>query len=424
MKKFLLFLLFCCFVPPTAHANDSVFNSNAAFSLAKVVKLGRGSSYSVQAAQEVAGNDVSAEIINPCDEHCTKCDLRTAVCSQCSEGRYLSNNLCPLCSTIPVSNATCSACSQSGKCTAATCKSGYYKLNAIGKDSLACGVCPAGTYINGGSCAYCSSGTFTSGQNQSSCSVCSSIKIAVGNSGTTVDCSSCSSTGKCTAFTCPTGYYSNGTKCVNCPTGCSSCSSASSCSACSSGYFLKGGTCHKEIPCCSYCSSCDKTTGTCSSCNGGYYLSGNTCYKEKSCGSNCANCDKTTGNCRSCNSGYYLSGGSCYQEKSCCSYCSSCDKKTGKCSACQSGYSLGSNGSFCEKKTTSGSNPGGGRSCPSGTTYKTNVRVCSTSTFTYTGCVPSDFGKSCSNSSQCSRRLCAPCYDSSGRYVAQGSTCR
>ena len=43
----------------------------------------------------------------------------------CPVGQYLSGKKCVDCSTIPVQNGTCSACSSDGTCTNATCDKGY-----------------------------------------------------------------------------------------------------------------------------------------------------------------------------------------------------------------------------------------------------------------------------------------------------------
>ena len=68
---------------------------------------------------------------------------------------------------------------------------------------------------------------------------------------------------------CPSGYYWNGSYCVQ------------SVTSCPSGYYLSGNTCIQNI----------------TSCPAGYYLSGNTCIQSVT----------------SCPSGYYLSGNTCIQ---------------------------------------------------------------------------------------------------------------
>ena len=329
-KIFLLFLFLI--LPASADAAD-IFNTASSFNIAKAVKLGRGKAYSVAADSSLntgAGKTEIAQKID-CDANCSKCDTSTGTCSACKTGRYLLNNLCLSCSTISVSNGTCTACSGSNSCSAVSCNSGYYLTG-----SNKCG-CLAGTYVSAGNCVTCPSGTYSSGSNQGSCRPCSDIRVNIG-SNQYVNCSACSSTGSCTSYSCPAGYYTKRSGgCGQCPTGCSACNEYY-CTACKPGYTLGSGS------------------------NQGV--------------------------------SYY-----------------------GKC--------LSNGGSSSGSGSNSGSSSSGGsRSCPSGTTYKTNVRVCSSNTTTYSGCVPDDFGRSCTNSSQCSRRLCAPCYTSSGQYVAQGSTCR
>ena len=62
MKKLLFsFFLICCAVPLTAEAAD-LFNTNGSFKVAKAVKLGRGSAYSVSASSNVnTGGKISSK---------------------------------------------------------------------------------------------------------------------------------------------------------------------------------------------------------------------------------------------------------------------------------------------------------------------------------------------------------------------------
>ena len=298
MNKLFVILALLAFMPADAHAKSYV-DDNGAFVLAKAVKLGRGSAYSVAADAKINGSGAGGTINTDksCDSHCADCNTSTGNCNSCAEGYYLKNGKCRSCPA----NATCSngetfICKdyyyKSGDscpaiCSGVSCKSGY--KTAAATDSCCCekdngcsalqvynttikkcvdAVCPVGcldSCING--CGSCESGRYLNYSN-GYCPLCSSAiancETCTGSaSGPT--CTSCASgyslsNGKCvknaatcsagkylsngTCVNCPAGTYSSGgsaTSCTNCPTGSTSNAGASSCTICTGGYKYIGG---------------------------------------------------------------------------------------------------------------------------------------------------------------------------------------
>lgn len=105
---------------------------------------------------------------------------------------------------------------------------------------------------------------------------------------------------------CPSGYYWNGTACVqnttSCPTGYSwnGTYCVQNITSCPTGYYLSGSTCIQNPVSCpsGYYVSGNTCIQNITSCPSGYYLSGNTCIQ----------------NITSCPAGYYLSGNTCIQQ--------------------------------------------------------------------------------------------------------------
>lgn len=97
MKK-ILFILAVCMLCPVVKASSDTFNSEAAFTLAKAVKLGRGSTHFTERLSSLNSNEIKnlSEKID-CDANCSSCDDTTGTCSGCIRGRYLSDNMCPAC---------------------------------------------------------------------------------------------------------------------------------------------------------------------------------------------------------------------------------------------------------------------------------------------------------------------------------------
>ena len=104
MKKLLFsFFLICCAVPLTAEAAD-LFNTNGSFKVAKAVKLGRGSAYSVSASSNVnTGGKISSK--KTCSAGCSDCDTSTGWCNACMS-RYAKDNA-GKCHPCPSNCASC-----------------------------------------------------------------------------------------------------------------------------------------------------------------------------------------------------------------------------------------------------------------------------------------------------------------------------
>ena len=273
---------------------------------------------------------------------CSKCGRRweagwKCYTWTCNSGYYTvggisckANGCCKPCSSISVSNGTCTACAADGSaCTSATCSAGY----AWNGSSCARLNCAAGQYVNGNSCAACPSGQWSKGGTATSCSPCSSISVSNGT------CTACSSTGTCTAVSCNSGYTANGTKCekvscsgrtpeamtqgdgsIKCSCTATSCGTGAKCAkhpaynsktkqnnysvcVCQSGYYDDGESCSSCDDGCSTCSG----PGACTVCKEGYSLSGGRCVP---CPPNCATCD-ANGSCSQCSSGYLENNGAC-----------------------------------------------------------------------------------------------------------------
>lgn len=228
MNKLFFILALGVFMPAKLCAQNYI-DDNGAFVLAKAVKLGRGSAYSVAADAKINGSGAGGTINTDktCDSHCADCNTSTGNCNSCAEGYYLKNGKCGSCPA----NATCSngetfICKdyyyKSGDscqaiCSGVSCKSGY--KTAAATDSCCCekdngcsalqvynttikkcvdAVCPVGcldSCING--CGSCESGRYLNYSN-GYCPLCSS---AIAN------CETCTSSAlgpTCTA--CASGY--------------------------------------------------------------------------------------------------------------------------------------------------------------------------------------------------------------------------
>mgnify|MGYP002521485385 FL=1 len=245
---------------------------------------------------------------------CSKCVVRLTGGSwkcyawTCNSGYYKTdkdNGYCKPCSSISVSNGTCTACASNRRtCTSATCSAGYAWNGSV----CARLNCAAGQYVSGNSCAACPSGQWSKGGTATSCSPCSSIGITNGK------CTACSASGGCTAVSCNGGYKANGASCVQVTCSAGQYVSGNSCAACPSGQWSKGGTATSCSPCSSLsvangtCTACT-AAGACSeiSCNDGYVFKAGACVVKK-CVS--GTYEDASGSCRPC-SDIAVVGGVC-----------------------------------------------------------------------------------------------------------------
>ena len=123
---------------------------------------------------------------------------------------------------------------------------------------------------------------------------------------------------------CSTGKYKSGSKCLNCPTGCSSCTGSSTCTGCKPSYYYNNSWCFQCDPSCATCNG--PTNTECLTCNTSSYNISTSCFK---CDPSCATCDgPTNANCLTCDTGYYLD-------------------RSKKCLICDTGYYLDGTGSNC-----------------------------------------------------------------------------
>lgn len=363
MNKLFFILALGVFMPAELCAQNYI-DDNGAFVLAKAVKLGRGSAYSVAADAKINGSGAGGTINTDktCDSHCADCNTSTGNCNSCAEGYYLKNGKCGSCPA----NATCSngetfICKdyyyKSGDscqaiCSGVSCKSGY--KTAAATDSCCCekdngcsalqvynttikkcvdAVCPVGcldSCING--CGSCESGRYLNYSN-GYCPLCSS---AIAN------CETCTSSAlgpTCTA--CASGYSLSNGKCVakTCPSNCATCSDGV-CTKCSSGYYLSSGSCVS----CPLNATC---TGTSSfTCNSGYTKYNNTCRTDP--------CDGTSITPAWCQDGLTrVEGKGCcqsgYTSTTQCLQCAVLERVAVDCSDCNcgSGYTVVQNGTTC-----------------------------------------------------------------------------
>lgn len=104
IKEKILFFIAAAIITffPSAPSGAGIFNDDAAFTVAKTVKLGRGSASSFGDMSGL-GSGSTVEIVKDCDPRCISCNKSTGVCSKCDSSYYLSDNACTACPA----NATC-----------------------------------------------------------------------------------------------------------------------------------------------------------------------------------------------------------------------------------------------------------------------------------------------------------------------------
>ena len=288
-------------------------------------------------------------------------------CTSCASGTWSSAGArsCTACSSISVSNGTCTACSSTGTCTAVSCNEGYRANGNVCESVL----CSAGEYLSGSTCKACSTIPVENG----TCKACTSgascdavdCNIGYKTVGTTcvkvecpLNCAACDSWGFC--YQCENGYTLSDDRlsCLPaCSENCKTCSNGV-CTDCDDGYTLNDGKC---LDCSVYnvgngtCTACDEYSCTDAECNGINAFFNPTFRK---CG---VECDAnqyldSSYTCRDCPAGQTSPGGwfanptNCY---SCDSIpvnggrCTEC--KNGSCTKaeCEDGYVLDSTGRTC-----------------------------------------------------------------------------
>ncbi|KAL7716199.1 protein serine/threonine kinase [Entamoeba marina] len=219
-------------------------------------------------------------------------------CLVCSNGYYLNNNACVLCSN------NCKSCnSTSGDCY--SCDDGYVLSN---NQCILESVCL--TAVNG-QCLVCDKTIPLNG----SCSTSSDV-----------NCLEFFSNGTCSI--CNNGYYNNGSICV-----------LSQNSTCENN-FVYSSTEKQCIQCTTFDINCNTCTESqCILCNDGYILTND--LKCISAGS-CSNVD---GNKCYCNSQFASNGTTCYSVDHCSSY------SINKCAKCESGYILDIQFNSCKQNS-------------------------------------------------------------------------
>lgn len=156
-EKFLFFIAAAILTFfPQAPSGAGVFNDGASFSVAKTVKLGRGTASSFGDMSDL-GSGSTVEIIKDCDPNCISCNKSTGICSKCNSSYYLYDNTCSTCPQYATCNGTpdmtcpapgyfqmdkkcytcssaiqyCTACEGANKCTA--CESPYVVSEETGQ---------------------------------------------------------------------------------------------------------------------------------------------------------------------------------------------------------------------------------------------------------------------------------------------------
>ena len=271
------------------------------------------------------------EYWNSIEKKCKWCSS----CSTCSEHifrcNYWSDDLCSIRNCLTCPRYAKLADGLHGEKYCLSCRAGSYLGKYKGDDT--CFSCPEGTYTSSSniqsSCTPCPAGTWSE-SGASSCNACSDIPVKNGT------CTSCSSTGTCSAISCNSGYTLSNGKCVN-GSESESESGGDSSSKCGNGYVLINGVCEEICQyqvnleggvCMKYCAG---TVGSSSQLrrmclyarcfDGRAPKSKETYFGSRiphyyCCPENCADCSDW-GQCTSCYSGYTLSNGECVASVSC-----------------------------------------------------------------------------------------------------------
>ena len=288
------------------------------------------------------------EYWNSIEKKCKWCSS----CSTCSEHifrcNYWSDDLCSIRNCLTCPRYAKLADGLHGEKYCLSCRAGSYLGKYKGDDT--CFSCPEGTYTRSeniqSSCTPCPAGTWSE-SGASSCNACSDIPVKNGT------CTSCSSTGTCSAISCNSGYTLSNGKCVN-GSESESESGGDSSSTCGNGYVLIDGVCEAVCQsqvnltggvCEKYCAG---TVGSSSQLrrvclyakcfDGSEPKSTKATYMGENiphrycCPENCLDCSDW-GQCTSCNDGYTLTNGSCVMAAPSCTDGQYADS-TGKCQLC------------------------------------------------------------------------------------------
>ena len=93
MKKLAFIFAMLTFLPFIARA-ENVLNKTDAFTVAKAVKLGRGSSVGAYSSGTFGNSGSGTKLAKDCDKNCASCDTGTGTCYACKSGYYLTKNAC------------------------------------------------------------------------------------------------------------------------------------------------------------------------------------------------------------------------------------------------------------------------------------------------------------------------------------------
>jgi hypothetical protein len=280
---------------------------------------------------------ISCTPVSNCVSSVTCTAASNSQCSQCEEGRWLSNSLpsvCSPCTPVPFCTSAL-ICTDANDSTCSSCAPGHYLddrqrctpcapvpfcqsalLSCTNGNDSTCSSCAPGYYLDGGSCTPC--------QRPSGCVGAVACTNAMDATCTECDagyfldtavapavCKSCTPVSACvSSVTCTTASNSQCTQCAegrwlsnSLPSVCLGCSpapncasavsctgpAASVCAACLPGYRLAAGACVNIDECsdntdtCSPFASCTDTLGSFAcACNAGYSGDGMAC--TPSCG--------------------------------------------------------------------------------------------------------------------------------------------
>ncbi|CAG9324923.1 unnamed protein product [Blepharisma stoltei] len=360
-----------------------------------------------------AGSYFDSTTCLACGTFCTACDDLTGKCNTCNSATmevsdsdsksckckgtqvyssvlsscycptgYFDGSTCQNCTTL------CSAC-DSTKCltcqgianlivdpqnpTNCVCAAGYNWITA----TSSCEVCETGTYYDGNKCASCTTNCASCYYGTGFCALCKNVRMTI-NVNDLMSCI-CKGNQKISGSTCycDSGYYFDGSNCVQCSSLCTSCSDYTgeclSCKGskmtidpankknciCIGDQILDGNnacTCSgtkqfngKECVDCGYfCSTCDVSGNACNTCIDSVRMEQVSSTLTCQCkGNQIANIGSCT-----CPSSNYFDSSNC---EACGDLCAACDDSTGKCNTCINTATMEPSGTYlktCKCKGT------------------------------------------------------------------------